>query len=160
MAHLLEAKNDEEKNMMDIEETPDAKFASISHSRALISPNDQEFELISQRLNMLMTEGRGECIFEVGLGTDPPPCTEDDQSTAEDAEDASGLNQPDYEASVATLRSITESLNGDCVLLRERVLSGGASGPEIPPDAKRTGQYLIRKRADDKVDSVATLILS
>merc|ERR1719195_2274660 len=41
------------------------------------------------------------------------------------------------------------SLDSDCVLLRERVLSSG-SGSSISSEAKRTGQYLIRRRADDK----------
>merc|ERR1712156_374400 len=64
---------------------------------------------------------------------------------------ASGLNQADYEASVATLKSVSDSLDADCVLLRERILSGGSNNvPDIPPDARRTGQYLIRRRADSK----------
>ena len=76
----------------------------------------------------------------------------DGESSAEDAEAASGLNQLDYEASVATLKSVSDSLDADCVLLRERVLSGGSNNDtEISPDARRTGQYLIRKRADCKV---------
>merc|ERR1719195_829077 len=41
------------------------------------------------------------------------------------------------------------SLDSDCVLLRERVLSSG-SGSSISSEAKRTGQYLIRKKADMK----------
>ena len=110
-------------------------------------------------MNMLMNEGRGECIFEVGLGTDPPPSNgEEADSTAEDAEDASGLNQSDYEASVATLKSVADTLSSDCVLLRERVLSGaGSNGADIPPEAKRTGQYLIRQRADSKVRSTSNV---
>ena len=76
----------------------------------------------------------------------------DGESSAEDAEAASGLNQSDYEASVATLKSVSDSLDADCVLLRERVLSGGSNNDtEISPDARRTGQYLIRRRADCKV---------
>ena len=76
----------------------------------------------------------------------------DGESSAEDAEAASGLNQSDYEASVATLKSVSDSLDSDCVLLRERVLSGGSNNDtEISPDARRTGQYLIRRRADCKV---------
>ena len=84
-----------------------------------------------------------------------PPSNDDDmdgESSAEDAEAASGLNQSDYEASVATLKSVSDSLDADCVLLRERVLSGGSNNDkEISPDARRTGQYLIRRRADCKV---------
>ena len=70
----------------------------------------------------------------------------------------------DYDASVATLESIALSLGNelktqislavfhfeiirftesDCVLLRERVLSGSGPASEL-----RTGQYLIRKKAD------------
>jgi hypothetical protein len=76
----------------------------------------------------------------------------DGEPSAEDAEAASGLNQSDYEASVATLKSVSDSLDADCVLLRERVLSGGSiNNTEISPDARRTGQYLIRRRADCKV---------
>ena len=120
-----------------------------------VMPNDHEFELITERLASLMEEGRGECIFEVGLGTDPPSNDEDmdGNPSAEDAEAASGLNQADYEASVATLKSVSDSLDADCVLLRERVLSGGSNtDTQISPEAKRTGQYLIRKRADSKVN--------
>ena len=75
-----------------------------------------------------------------------------------------GLVAADYDASVATLESIALSLGNelktqislavfhfeiirftesDCVLLRERVLSGSGPASEL-----RTGQYLIRKKAD------------
>ena len=118
----------------------DAQFAVISHSRALVSPNQKEFDLIQKKLEKLMEDGRGETIFEVGIGTDP--------NGAEDA----GLKTMDYDASVATLQSIAMSLDSDCVLLRERILSGGSNNcTEITPDARRTGQYLLRKKADMKV---------
>ena len=152
MAHLVEAKGDEDK-AMDVDEVTDARFASILHSRALVSPNEREYELITERLHNLMSEGRGECIFEVGLGSDPPSNDEEmnGQPAAEDTEAASGLNKADYDASVATLTSISGSLDSECVLLRERILSGGSSGSEVPPEARRIGQYLIRKCADPKV---------
>merc|ERR1712004_797716 len=119
--------------------------------RALVSPSEEEFELLVKKLNLLIAEGRGECIFEVGLGTDPSTVEESNGEHAEDAEAASGLNLDDFEASVATLQSIADSQEADCVLLRQRILSGGgASGSEIPPEARRTGQYLIRQRADSK----------
>lgn len=155
MAHLVEEKPspEDESKMMDLDETNDARFASILHSKALVCPNEREYELITERLNILMAEGRGECIFEVGLGSDPPSNDEEmnGQPAAEDTEAASGLNKPDYDASVATLKSISGSLESECVLLRERVLSGRSGASEIPPDARRTGQYLIRKCADPKV---------
>ena len=153
MAHIVEsnASADAEKEV-DMEENSDAQFAGISHSRALVSPSEEEFELIVKKLNMLIAEGRGECIFEVGLGTDPPACEESNgQPVGEDAEAASGLNLADFEASVATLQSIADSQDADCVLLRQRVLSGGGGGSDVPPEARRTGQYLIRKRADSRV---------
>ena len=50
----------------------------------------------------------------------------------------SGLETKDYQASVATLKVITETLDADCILLREKQC--GNAGIQ--------GQYLIRKRAD------------
>ena len=49
-----------------------------------------------------------------------------------------GLNAEDMEASVATLRSLAETLNADCVLLREHPEKGG-----------RIAEYLIRNRAEE-----------
>ena len=59
----------EEPSMEVDEEGSEARFASISHSRALVSPDEHEFELITERLISLMDECRGEYIFEVGLGS-------------------------------------------------------------------------------------------
>ena len=58
-----------EEPSMEVDEGSEARFASISHSRALVSPDEHEFELITERLISLMDECRGEYIFEVGLGT-------------------------------------------------------------------------------------------
>ena len=44
-------------------------------------------------------------------------------------------------ASVATLQSIAETLNADCVLLREKSID----------NERKAAQYLIRLRADEKV---------
>ena len=44
-------------------------------------------------------------------------------------------------ASVATLQSIAETLNADCVLLREKLID----------NERKAAQYLIRLRADEKV---------
>lgn len=145
MAHLINVVKEPEELRMEMDEPEDAQFAVISHSRALVSPNEKEFDLIQKKLEKLMEDGRGETIFEVGIGTDPNASDEDG------AEDA-GLKTMDYDASVATLQSIAMSLDSDCVLLRERILSGGINNStEIPPDARRTGQYLLRKKADMKV---------
>ena len=60
----------EEPSMeVEVDEGSEARFASISHSRALVSPDEHEFELITERLISLMDECRGEYIFEVGLGS-------------------------------------------------------------------------------------------
>jgi hypothetical protein len=67
----------------------------------------------------------------------------------------------EFDASVASLQSAAESLNADCVLLRERIVTADeASGQQQQPAsndhsdekvAKKTGQYLVRQRADEKV---------
>lgn len=51
----------------------------------------------------------------------------------------SGLSDEDYKASVATLHSISTTLEADCVLLRERTAGCGTAG-----------QYLIRHRAEQE----------
>ena len=58
-----------EEPSMEVDEGSEARFVSISHSRALVSPDEHEFELITEKLISLMDECRGEYIFEVGLGS-------------------------------------------------------------------------------------------
>ncbi len=66
----------------------------------------------------------------------------------------------EFEASVASLQSAAASLNADCVLLRERVVTAdeasgqqqaATSGDQEEKVEKKTGQYLVRQRADEKV---------
>ena len=49
-------------------------------------------------------------------------------------------------ASVATLQSIAETLNADCVILREKIID----------NERKAAQYLIRLRADEKVNITVT----
>ena len=49
-----------------------------------------------------------------------------------------GLSAEDMEASVATLRSLAETLNAECVLLREHPEKGGS-----------IAEYLVRNRAEE-----------
>ena len=49
-------------------------------------------------------------------------------------------------ASVATLQSIAETLNADCVILREKIID----------NERKAAQYLIRLRADEKVKITVT----
>lgn len=55
--------------------------------------------------------------------------------------DDSGFGLPDdeYEASVATLRSLADTLEADCVLLREKKSKAGTQG-----------QFLVRRKADSQ----------
>jgi len=102
----------------------DQEFATINRSTALISPNEEEFDLILARIRLLMEEGRGETIFEVGVGDDSD----------------AGLPTDELEASMATLESISATLDADCVRLREKDGEGG----------KKSVVNLIRRRADTK----------
>ena len=111
MAHLINVTALKEEPEMDTDEPENAQFSVISGSRALVSPNDKgivwlvntylqkmpifwylcnlsEYDLIIKKITGLMEEGRGECIFEVGLGSEPPGSNE--SCDAEDSEQASG----------------------------------------------------------------------
>ena len=48
-----------------------------------------------------------------------------------------GLKEEDYQASVATLKTIAQSLNLQCVLLREKSAEEG-----------KVGEFLLRKKMD------------
>ncbi len=85
----------------------------------------------------LVDEGRGECIYDVGVPL-----------AAADAEAAArrGLTSEEMDASVATLRAVAGTLGAEAVLLRERAApedEGGGRG-------RNTAQYLVRRRYEEK----------
>ena len=64
------------------------EFAAVTRAAALVSPSEQEYEYIQNKVRDLMEEGRGETIMELGVG-----------------EDTEGITEEEMEASVAsTLR--------------------------------------------------------
>jgi len=121
-------------------------FLAIAHSTALVSPSGSEFDLIVKRIRGLIDEGRGECIYDVGVPLGEFGNTSGGASSAapEDADSHElnkfGLGNDDFMASVATLQSIAETLNADCVILREKLID----------NERKAAQYLIRLRADEK----------
>eukprot|EP00090_Calanus_glacialis_P046457 TRINITY_DN9139_c0_g1_i1.p1 TRINITY_DN9139_c0_g1~~TRINITY_DN9139_c0_g1_i1.p1 ORF type:complete len:617 (-),score=223.93 TRINITY_DN9139_c0_g1_i1:54-1904(-) len=102
-----------------------ADYSSINRATALVSPTEQEYELITSKVRDLMEEGRGETIMELGTGEDTGEV---------------GLTDEELAASVATLQSIAEILESDCNLLRSKPCDAG----------KKSVQYLVRRRADTK----------
>ena len=113
---------------------------------------DKHVNFYLQRIRSLIDEGRGECIYDVGVplgefgntsgGASSVPV--DDTESQES--NTFGLGNDDYMASVATLQSIAETLNADCVILREKIID----------NERKAAQYLIRLRADEKVDITVT----
>lgn len=132
---------------MDVEANiPEDTYAEISSVTALVSPNEKQFELFIKKVQELLKEGRGETIFEVGVPLSGDPSCEDYSI---------GLKPDEFDASVASLQSAAASLNADCVLLRERQVTGdeaNAPGSMESDDksVKKTGQFLVRERADEK----------
>jgi len=102
----------------------DTDYSSINSSMALVAPTEEEYELILTRIKNLMEEGRGETIFEVGVGDDSD----------------AGISEPDLKASLATLESIAATLDAECTRLREKSYEAG----------KHSVVHLIRRRADTK----------
>lgn len=97
-------------------------FTSIRGKDVLVNPNEEQFDLLQNRLKDRIADSRGETIYEIGVGEDGSE---------------NGLQQEDYAASLATLMSLAAALNADCVELRLKKASEGV-----------TGQYLIRRRVD------------
>ncbi|XP_075165831.1 GTP-binding protein 1 [Haematobia irritans] len=101
---------------------PRTDYSSIRGKKVLVSPTEEQFELLKKRLEERTEDSRGETIYEIGVG--------------EDGGD-SGLDEDEYQAAVATLQSLATTIDADMVLLRQRKMEKGM-----------TGQYLIRKRVD------------
>ncbi|ODM93113.1 GTP-binding protein 1 [Orchesella cincta] len=86
----------------------------------LVSPNEKEYDDLVSIIKNRVEEGNGETIFDVGDATE------------------GGLTKDDFDASVATLQSIADSLDASMMQLRVR-------GNE-----KQTAQYLIRLKAPEQ----------
>lgn len=94
-------------------------YASIRDKTVLVSPTNEQFDLLKKQLEVRMADSRGETIFEIGVG---------------DSEE-NGLAVDEYAASLATLQSLAATLDAECVELRTR-----------PAGKGMTGQYLVRRR--------------
>lgn len=94
-------------------------YSSIRGKTVLVSPTNEQFDLLKLQLESRIADSRGETIFDIGVG---------------DSEE-NGLDPEEYAASLATLQSLATTLDADCVELRRR-----------PSEKGMTGQYLIRKR--------------
>jgi len=102
---------------------PSIDYSIIRSKNVLVSPTEEQYELIRRRLHERIIDSRGETIYEIGIG--------------EDGSGDNGLDPDEYAASVATLQSLASTLNADCVELRQRKGEKGL-----------TGQYLVRQRVD------------
>jgi len=130
-------------------------YSSIADPLALVSPDGAQFDLFVKRIRSLMEEGRGECIYDVGVtlgdfGLTPSPdvAKKADTETSGHGETIVGLDGEAFEAAVATLQSVAAALNADCVCLREKQIEPPSAA--APTGGKRTAQYLVRHRADEK----------
>ncbi|XP_055500251.1 GTP-binding protein 1-like [Leucoraja erinacea] len=90
---------------------------------ALVSPSSEQYDCLLKQLRERMDEGCGETIYVIGQGSDGKKY---------------GLNDDDIEASVATVKSLSEQIYSDLILLRERQEAGG-----------KVADYLVRKRVGE-----------
>ncbi|KAK3762144.1 hypothetical protein RRG08_024953 [Elysia crispata] len=94
-------------------------MASLTSKLALVSPSNEEFEMLLEEIRTRIMETQGETIYELGVGEGDPP----------------GLKDDDYKASEATLQSIAQTLDLECVMLRER-----------PAQEGKVAEFLLRRR--------------
>lgn len=106
----------------DLAAASNVDYSSIRGKSVLVSPSEDQYELLLCRLKERIQDGGSETIFDIGIGIDG-------------SED--GLKEDEYEASVATLQSLAATLEADCVLLRQSKVDEGL-----------IGQYLVRRRLD------------
>ncbi|XP_069764098.1 GTP-binding protein 1-like isoform X2 [Narcine bancroftii] len=89
----------------------------------LVSPSSEQYDYLLKQLRERMDEGCGETIYVIGQGSDGKKY---------------GLNDDDIEASVATVKSLSDQIYSDLILLRERQEAGG-----------KVADYLVRKRVGE-----------
>lgn len=99
-----------------------ADFNKLLGKAVLVSPTEEQYDLLQKKLKLQLDEGRGEVIIEIGASEDGLE---------------NGLNDDEKGAAVATLQSLAASLECSCVLLRERKEVCGVMA-----------QYLIRRLLD------------
>lgn len=97
-------------------------FDALLGSNVLVSPNEEQYDLLLKGLKQQLGEGRGEVILEIGR------CVNGSEGRLRDDE---------LDAAVATLQSLATTLECSCVKLRERKELGGT-----------IAQYLIRRLLD------------
>ena len=117
-------------------------YSSISSSTALVSPSNEEFDLITSRIRSLIEEGRGEAIYEVGVPLDGSDEAGGGEQQNGDPGAFEGLADAEFEASVATLESISATLSAKCVPLREKHVDEAKT--------RRTAQFLIRHDYEER----------
>lgn len=97
----------------------DTEMSALTSKMALVSPNSEEYDALSEIVKSRVEEGQGENIYVVGAGEGGEP----------------GLKEDDLQASIATLQSICQSLDLECVHLRQRVAEEG-----------KVAEFLLRKK--------------
>ncbi|XP_058126223.1 GTP-binding protein 1 [Anopheles ziemanni] len=98
-------------------------YSSIREKTVLVSPSEEQFDLLTKRLSERITANRGETVYEIGIGEDGSE---------------NGLESEEYAASLATLQTLAAVLEAECVELRTRKSEKGT-----------TGQYLIRRKVEE-----------
>ncbi|PVD37464.1 hypothetical protein C0Q70_00054 [Pomacea canaliculata] len=99
----------------------DEDVVSPMGKMVLVSPSSEEFEFLVETIKTRVLDAQGETIYEIGTGEG----------------EKAGLKPDDYQASVATLHSISSSLGLECVLLRERTAQEGT-----------VAEYLLRQKLE------------
>lgn len=108
-------------NLFAPENDIDMDMPNINSKLSLVSPTSEEYDYILETVRERVEEGQGETIYEIGTGEG----------------DAPGLKEEDLSASIATLRSIADTLDYEMSELRQKELQEG-----------RTVEFLLRKRVD------------
>ena len=67
--NVLKEINEQFKNLdMSAPTTPVVDYSSIRSKLVLISPTEEQYELLKKRLDERIADSRGECIYEIGIG--------------------------------------------------------------------------------------------
>lgn len=105
---------------------PEIEEGNIEYKLKLVNPSPSRFEHLVTQMKWRLQEGEGEAIYEIGV---------------EDNGVLAGLQKPELEGSVSTLKKMAQKLGATITILRERTVEN---------DSRKALQVLVRKVPDDQ----------
>ena len=104
---------------------PEEDYGNIEYKRQLININPSRLEHLVTQMKYRISEGQGECLYEIGIN---------------DKGDVHGLDEDDFNESLKTLKLMAEKIECETVVICEKTIQ----------NKKKVAEVLVREVSEDK----------